>query len=220
LADVVLLFFVGLYLAASPRTYTEAALKILPHPRRARVREVLSAVGATLRRWIGARLILMATNAIVTALGLWLLGMRLPITLGLLSGLLNFVPNLGPIIAAVPAVLLAFVEGPRMALYVALFYFGYQMFDGYVLTPLVQRRTVALPPALTIMSQVLMGVLFGTIGVLVAVPLTAAVVLAVNMLYLHDVLGEPAEPASPQADASRPFLSRESKPEFQIEQRG
>jgi predicted PurR-regulated permease PerM len=147
---------------------------------------VASVLSVTLQRWLVGRLILMASNAVVTAFGLWLLGMRLPITLGIFSGLLNFVPNLGPFIAAVPAVLLAFVQGPWMALYEALFYLAYQMLDGYVLTPLVQRQTVALPLALTIMSQVLLG----TLGVLFAVPLIASTVVVAKMLYVRDVLGE------------------------------
>ena len=193
LANVVILVFVGLYLAIDPGIYRGAILRLFPKERRPRLDEVFSVLAATLQRWTVGRLILMSSNAVITAAGLWLMGMRLPAALGLLSGLLNFIPNLGPIIAAVPAVLLALVQGPWMALYVGLFYLVYQAFDGYVLTPVVERRTVASPPALTIMSQVLMGVLFGAAGVLVAVPLVAAGVVMVKMLYLEDVLGEQVE---------------------------
>jgi predicted PurR-regulated permease PerM len=198
--DLFVLFFVGLYLAIDPGRYLRGFLRLFPGERRSRLREVATVLTVTLQRWIVGRLVLMLSNAIITALGLWLLGMRLPVTLGIFSGLLNFVPNLGTILAAVPAVLLAFVQGPSMALSVALFYLGYQMLDGYVLTPLVQRQTVALPPALTIISQVLLGALFGTYGVLFAVPLVASSLVAIKMLYLRDVLGERIElPHSPAA---------------------
>lgn len=190
LADLVVFLFVGLYLAADPGLYAHGLTLLVPHRFRPRTREWLDTLGTTLRRWLVGRFLLMALNAVATAIGLVLLGIPLPILLGLLSGALNFIPNFGPILAAAPAVLLAFPSGPWSALYVAAFYFAYQMFDGYVLTPLVQQHTVWLPPALTIMSQVLLGVLFGPWGVVLAVPIAAVLVVSVKMLYLEDVLGE------------------------------
>jgi predicted PurR-regulated permease PerM len=119
------------------------------------------------------------------------LGLPLAPTLGLLAGLLNFVPNFGPLIAAIPAVLIAFLHSPQQALSVALLYVGLQVLDGYVLTPLVDRRSVQLPPVLTISAQLLLGLLFGFVGLLLASPLTATVMLLVKMLYVEDVLGDP-----------------------------
>jgi predicted PurR-regulated permease PerM len=119
------------------------------------------------------------------------LGRGLLLALISLAGLLNFVPNFGPVIAALPAVLIAFLQGPQHALYVALLYVTVQMLDGYLLTPLVDRRGVELPPALTISAQVLLGLLFGFVGLLVASPLAATVMLLVKMLYIEDVLGDP-----------------------------
>ena len=116
--------------------------------------------------------------------------MPLALTLGLLAGLLNFVPNFGPWIAAMPAVLIALLQGPRQALYVALLYLVLQALDGYVLTPLVDRRSVHLPPVLTITAQVLLGVAFGFIGILLASPLAAVALIVVKMLYVEDLLGD------------------------------
>jgi len=140
--------------------------------------------------WLGGRFGLMLANGGLTALGLWLLGMPLALSLGLLAGLLNFVPNFGPWIAAIPAVLVAFLQSPQQALYVALLYLALQSVDAYLLTPLVDRRSVELPPVLTITAQVLLGLVFGFIGILLASPLTAAAMILVKMLYVEDVLGD------------------------------
>ena len=154
------------------------------------MRDVLDAVGDTLRRWLVGRALLMVINGVCTAAGLWLLGIPLALTLGTIAGLLNFVPNIGPIIAGVPAVLIAWTHGPMPAFYVLLLYVALQSLDGYVLTPLIQQRTVSLAPALTIAVQVLFGVLAGTMGLLLATPVTAATLVLVRKLYLEDVLGD------------------------------
>jgi predicted PurR-regulated permease PerM len=106
------------------------------------------------------------------------------------AGVLNFIPNIGPWIAAVPAVLIGFLQGPQQAMYVALLYLLLQAIDGYLLTPLVDRKSVKLPPVLTITAQVLLGVAFGFIGILLASPLTAAAIILVNMVYVEGVLGD------------------------------
>jgi predicted PurR-regulated permease PerM len=190
LADFVILVIVGIYLAAEPRRYVGGVVRLFPPEHRERTGQIMETLGQMLQRWLVGRVVLMVTNAIATTVGLWALGVPLPVILGILSGLLNFIPNFGPIIAAVPAVLLAFVKGPWTALYVLLFYFAYQMLDGYLFTPLVERRTVALPPALTILAQVLLGVLLGGMGVLLAVPIAAVFLVIVKMVYIEDILGE------------------------------
>ena len=190
IANTVLVLFLGVYLAAAPGIYTRGIVRLFPKQRRPRIAEVLEVVGATLRRWLIGRGILMVTNGVLTAIGLWLLGIPLALTLGLIAGLLNFVPNIGPLIAGVPAVLIAWTVGPTSALYVLLLYVVLQSLDGYVFTPLVQQRTVSLAPALTIVAQVLFGVLAGTMGLLLATPLTAAALVLVRKLYLEDVLDD------------------------------
>lgn len=190
LANAILVAFIGLYLALAPVTYITGLVRLFPKQRRARMNEVLEAVGETLRRWLVGRAILMVVNGVFTALGLWILGIPLALTLGAIAGLLNFVPNIGPIIAGVPAVLIAWTLGPVPALYVLLLYISLQSLDGYVLTPLIQQRTVALAPALTITAQLLFGVLAGTMGLLLATPLTAATLVLIRKVYLEDVLGE------------------------------
>lgn len=188
--DVIVVLFVGFYLAVDPDLYVRGIVRLLPARRRARAREVLAAMRSTLLWWLRGRLSLMLLNGAITTLALWALGIPLALLLGILSGLLDFIPNFGPILAAIPAVLMALQKSPESALYVALFYFAYQNLDGYIFTPLVQKWTVAMPEALTIIAQVLLGVLCGGLGLLLAVPLLAVVIVAVKMLYLQDVLRE------------------------------
>lgn len=185
LVNAAIIISVGAYLAADPRLYTSGLLRLVPPGGRERAREVLTRLGSTLRRWLVGRLVLMAFNAALTWAGLSLLGVPLALTLGLLAGLLNFVPNVGPIVAAVPAVLIALTQSPEQAVNVVLLYVVLQSVDGYLFTPLVQKRTVELPPALTITAQVLLGVLLGGAGVVLATPLTAAALVLVRALYVE-----------------------------------
>lgn len=188
--NVIIVVIIGLYLASEPELYSRGVKHLIPFRLRERTGEVLGAIDAALWHWLGGRFGLMLLNGGATALGLWLLGVPLALALGLLMGLLNFIPNFGPWIASTPAVLIAFLQSPQQAVYVAILYIVLQMIDGYVLTPLVDRRSVELPPLLTITAQVLLGSVFGFIGLLLASPLTAAIMILVKMLYVEDVIGD------------------------------
>jgi len=190
IANVVIVLFIGLFLAAEPTLYQNGLLRLVPPARRGRAAVVLAAVGYTLRWWLIGKLISMTVVGVLTWIGLALLGVPLALTLGLLAAILTFIPNIGPILSAVPAVLLGLLDGPMQALYVVLLYVGIQTVESYLITPLVQRRTVSLPPALTISAQVLLGVLLGAIGLLLATPLTAMALVLVKMLYVEDALGD------------------------------
>jgi predicted PurR-regulated permease PerM len=188
--NIGIVIIIGLYLAAQPHLYSSGIKHLLPFRYRKRAGEALDAIDVALWHWLGGRFGLMILNGALTALGLWLLGVPLALTLGLIAGLLNFVPNFGPWIAAVPAVLIGFLQSPQQALYVALLYLILQSVDAYLLTPLVDRKSVQLPPVLTITAQVLLGLAFGFIGLLLASPLTAAGMILVQMLYVEDVIGD------------------------------
>jgi predicted PurR-regulated permease PerM len=129
----------------------------------------------------------------ITTGGLWLLGVSLAPALELLAALAEFVPNVGPFLAFLPALLLALTESATRALAVLLLYLGVQGFESYMLTPLVEKRAVALPPALTITAQVLMAVLAGGLGLALATPLAAAALVLVQRLYVEDTLGDALE---------------------------
>lgn len=188
-ANFVIILFLGVVIAATPHVYLDGLLALLPERHVARGRAVLDRVGDTLWWWLVGRIIAMAFIGVSTGVGLWLLGVPLAFVLGLLAALLSFIPNVGPILSAAPAVLLALVDGPRQALWVALLYGAVQVVESYVLDPIIDRKTVYLPPALTILAQLSLAVFTGMLGVALATPMTAVLVVLITMVYVQDVLG-------------------------------
>lgn len=193
LTSAVFVLFFGLFLAASPQKYQAGFLHLLPHSRRARAAQILTSVADTLWWWLLAQFASMLVVGLLTWAGLWALNIPLALTLALIASLLTFVPNIGPILSAIPAVLLALLQSPSAAMWVAVLYMGIQTVESYLITPVFQQRAISLPPALLIAAQVLMGVLAGPIGLLVATPLTAVVVVLVKELYVKGVLHDPLE---------------------------
>lgn len=191
---VVIVLFVGLYLAADPGLYRRGLLHLVPIDKRGRADEICDALGRMLRWWLLSRLLSMTLVSIATTIGLWLLGIPAALALGLFTFLLTFIPYLGDILAAVPAVLFALsLSDPLAPVYVALLYFAIQTLEGYLLTPIVQARAVSMPPVVTLTAQVLLGVLFGMPGIVLATPLAAVGLVLVKMLYVEDTLGDVGE---------------------------
>jgi predicted PurR-regulated permease PerM len=191
--NVVIVIFLGLYFASAPKEHVDGLLSLFPPRRRRRMGEVMAEMGETLRLWMLGQLVPMIVIGTVTWLGLWWIGVPMAGTLGILAGLFNFIPNFGPLVSLIPGMLLAAADSPQKALWVLGLYVVAQTLEGYVLSPLVQKKMVLLPPALTISVQVLLGVLVGGLGVALAAPLTAVGLVLVKMLYVEDVLHEPAE---------------------------
>lgn len=188
--NLIVIVFVGLYLAVNPRLYMNTVLRLVPPAGRRRGQQVLETMGHAMTRWLVGRLVTMLFIGVGTTIALLLVGVPLAFSLGLIAGILNFIPYLGPVLSAVPAVLIAFAEGPQMALYVALIYAGIQAVESYLLDPMVERRSVYIPPGFQIPLQLMAGVLAGFLGVLLATPLVVIATIAVQMLYLEDVLGD------------------------------
>ena len=192
--DVLLILVVGIYLAADPRLYRNGLLRLLPVSRRPQVGGALDEAGHALRKWLLAQLLIMAAVGVMIAVGLALLGVPLWLSLGLLSGLLEFVPVIGPLVALVPGVLLAFAQGPATALYVLGLYLLVQQIESNILTPLIQRWAAELAPVLALLAIVAGGLLFGVLGVVFATPLAVVVVVLVRRLYVEDTLESGAAP--------------------------
>lgn len=190
LGNIVITLAVGLFLAINPPLYLDGLLHLVPLGKRDRTREVLDAVGSSLKSWLVAKLVAMLAIGVLTTIGLWLLSIDLALVLGLVAAVLSFIPNVGPIIALVPAALIGLLDGPQKMLYVVALYMGIQAVESYLLTPFLQQRLVSLPPALTLVAQVLMGVVAGAMGLLFAAPLTAAGMVMVQMWYVQDTLGD------------------------------
>jgi predicted PurR-regulated permease PerM len=196
----IVILFIGLFVSAQPSLYVDGALRLLPKARRRRVRAVLDECGATVRSWIVGMLVSMSLIITLDWVGLSLLGVPFALVFAVLAGLLNFIPNIGPFIAGVPAVLMGLAVSGKVALAVAALFAAVQMLESHVITPLVQMRAARLPPALTISSQILLGTLVGPIGIAVAAPLVAVAIVLVERLYVEDVLGDRVDgAAAPQS---------------------
>jgi predicted PurR-regulated permease PerM len=188
--SLVVVLFIGIFLAWQPSAYRRGFVRLFPERRRKRVREVLNAIGYVLQRWLVGQVVLMTLVGVLTWIGLHFLGVPFALPLALFAAFAEFVPYIGPIVAGIPAVLVALAEGPELAIWVTGLYIAIQSVESYLLTPLIQQRAVYLPPALLLFSQVILGVTAGPLGVIVATPLAAAGLVAVNKLYVEDVLGD------------------------------
>jgi predicted PurR-regulated permease PerM len=190
LVAAVVILFVGIFGAAEADIYREGALHLVPTRRRQRMEEAVDAVTFNLRWWLLGQVFSMVVMWMATTLGLWLIGVPSALTLGLIAGLLELIPFIGPWVSAVPAALVALILGPYYLLLTLALYLALHLLEGYVLLPLVQRQTVLLPPALTILMQVLLGELLGLLGLILAAPLTVALMVLLKMLYIEDALGD------------------------------
>jgi predicted PurR-regulated permease PerM len=192
-ANVIIVVFFAAFMAARPRLYVDGFLALVARKKRERIREVLYEIGHVLRRWLVGQSLLALGVALLTGIGLALLEAPFAVALALLAGLMEFVPYIGPFVAAIPAILVGFAEGPQLALWIAALFLAVQSIESYILAPLIQQRAVHLPPAVILFAQVLMGVIVGALGVAVATPLAAAAMVAISMLYVEDVLGDKSQ---------------------------
>ncbi len=189
-AGLLLILMMSLYIGADPDTYHNGILHLFPKRKRKRMAEVLSAMAAMLRKWLVTQLIAMLVIGVVSTIALLLLGVKAPFALGIIAALLEFVPTIGPVLSAVPAIAMGFLDSPEKALYVGLAYLVIQQLEGHLLIPMLMKGGMDLPPVLTIVTQGLMALLFGFLGLMIAVPLLAAVLVPIKMLYVEDALGD------------------------------
>jgi predicted PurR-regulated permease PerM len=189
IAGFLVVLAVGIYTAVNPGMYRHGAERLIPPRHRDRVGLALDRTGTSLHRWMIGTLINMVVVGVVTGIGLWLLGVPAAIALAVLAGLLEFIPILGPILASIPAIAVALMVSPMTALWVTLFYIVIQQLESNLLTPVVMRGTVRLPPALTVLFQSVMAVVFGFLGLLLAVPILAVVMVLVKTLYVEPMEG-------------------------------
>ena len=190
-ADGYVIIFLALFLALQPKAYRAGLVMLVPKAGRARANEVLDCISSTLVKWVLGRLVSMLFVGVLTWLGLTLMGMPMGAVLGLFAGLVTFIPNIGPIVSMVPAVLLAFVHGgPHEALYVVGLYLAVQTLESSAVSPVVQQRLISMPPALILAGQLVIGSFTGLLGLTLATPIIAIIVVLVKMLYVQDALGD------------------------------
>lgn len=190
-ADLLVVIFGGIFLAAQPNFYRAGLIKLIPSGKRAVVADALIGSERALRLWLKGQLIAMVIVGVLTGTGLWLLGVPSALVLGLLAGVLEFIPFAGPILAAVPAVLIALAASPDLAIWVALLYFGVQQFEGAILQPVVQQYAVDLPGVVLLFALIAFGAIFGVIGVILAAPLAVVTFVMVKRLYVIETLETP-----------------------------
>ena len=190
IAALVVIMVIGIYVAADVVTYRTGLLRLIPPARRSRAGAIMDEAAETLWYWVLGRLFSMVVLGTLTGIGLWLIGVPAALALGVLAGLLMFVPYIGTVASALPSIILAFVISGRTALYAIGLYIIVHALEGYLVVPLVQRRATHLPPALGLAGQLILGVLAGVVGLLFATPLLLAIMVLVRDVYVEDALGD------------------------------
>ncbi len=193
LSGIVLVGFLGIYLTAEPQVYFAYVQRVTPFAYREKIKACASAAVRYLRWWILSQMLSMTAVGVIVAFGLWMLGVPLAGTLGMIAALLTFIPNIGPILSVVPAALLAVAISPMRGLLTVLLFLAVHFLEGNLITPLLERRIVRLPPALTMTAQLLFAVIAGPLGVALAAPFTAAALGVFDVLVpieaAHEVDG-------------------------------
>ncbi|MCA1470701.1 AI-2E family transporter [Bradyrhizobium sp. IC3195] len=196
LTAVLVILFLGILFAFDPISYRDSVVVLVRQSYRARAREVMDEMGTVMRLWFVGQLIRIILMTLFVWLALYLIGLPGPFVLGLQAGLSNFIPYLGPIVAAIPIALVAMPLGASPLIWAVAVYTIIQSIEGYVIGPLIQRHAVETPPAWTLVAIVLLGALFGVMGIALAMPLVAVGRVAIIRLYVEDYLGDRIEPAT------------------------
>ena len=191
IASILIVFFGGIFLAAQPRLYGIGAIKLIPPARRALVAEAMEDSDRALRLWLKGQLWAMILIFAMTWAGLWLLGVPSALVLALISGVLEFIPYAGAIASAIPAIMVALVQGPELALWVVGLYVVVHHVEAYVIQPVVQQFAVEIPAVITLFALLAFGLLFGFLGILLAAPLAVVSYVLVKRLYVIETLDTP-----------------------------
>jgi predicted PurR-regulated permease PerM len=186
IGDLYIILFLGIFFTADPSLYKNSLLAIVPSQHEADGSIIWYRISAALKAWLKTKLLSMVLVTIVVAIGLTFVGLPGTLVLGLIAGLLDIIPNFGPVIAMVPGVLLGLMISPQMAVIVALIYVACQTIVGSIFMPLIQKRMINIPPAITMISQLVMGVICGLMGIILAVPILLLLNILVDELYIKN----------------------------------
>lgn len=186
LGDLYVVLFIGIFFTVSPQTYTKGIVQTIPTQGQQKAQQVLGKLGEQLRQWLKGKFFSMLIIFILTAIGLAIIGIPLWLVLALLAGLLSFIPNFGPLLALIPAVLVALLQSPQTALLVAGLYILIQFVESNFITTAIQKNLINMPPALILIAQLFMGVLSGGWGLVLATPVTVIIIVLVQQLYIKN----------------------------------
>ncbi|RKZ29479.1 hypothetical protein DRQ36_08460 [bacterium] len=181
---IVAVIIIAIYIVLKPNEHREGLLKLLPKSKRDRFKELIDTIVNTIRRWMLGQAASMLIIAVMTMIGYWIAGIKFAFFFGILTGLLCFVPYLGPVLSLIGPVLVSLIDSPIKVLWVFIIYIVTQTVESYFLTPLIMKRQVDLPPVLTILAVIGMGSLMGVIGIVLAVPTVAIAMVIIDETYL------------------------------------
>jgi len=190
IGDLYIIIFLGLFLTVNPAVYKKGMLQLVPPGGRQKALYVLEVMWLKLTKWLKGSLIAMLVVMVLTLTGLLIIGLPMALALAIIAGLLNFIPNFGPLLAMVPAVLVGFMQGSNTALLVAGLYIFIQVVESNFITPMVQQKLVSIPPALIIIGQLIMASLTGFLGILLATPVVLLLMVLTNELYVKPINNE------------------------------
>ncbi len=188
--SILIVMFLAVYFIADPGTHERGLLKLTPIRYRPRAQEILVKLDTVLRKFLQAQVVLMMLTGVLTIIALWVLGMPLAGVLGTITGLFSFVPNFGPLLALVPILAVAIINVPTQVGLIVLVFYVLQFLVSQLLAPLLLGQEVNLPPAMILLSQIIAGIFFGFLGLLLSVPLAAIIVVLVREIYVRDILGD------------------------------
>jgi predicted PurR-regulated permease PerM len=183
----------GVYLAAQPEMYRHGLIQLFPPRLHRNAEHAVAEIGTALRLWLLGQLVQMVVIGLITTAVVWMVGLPAPFALGLIAGLAELVPYIGPIMASFPAILVASTQGTEAMIWTVVAYLVIHQIEGNLIAPLIQRHMIMIPPALTLLGIVAIDYLFGTYAIVLAAPLVIAIFIAVKRLYIRDTLGEPTE---------------------------
>ena len=184
LGDLYVVLFLGIFFTVGSREYEKGLVALVPNKGKQQAYRVLEKTGENLKQWLKGQLFAMLVVFILTAVGLAIIGIPLWLVLAVIAGLLNFIPNFGPMIAMVPAVLVGLMESPAKAGFVAGLYILVQVAESNFITPMVQKKLIDTPPAMIIVAQLLMTSLTGGWGIVLSIPFFVIIMTFIQELYV------------------------------------
>lgn len=185
--DIYVVLFLGLFFTAAPKTYLNGLLLLVPADAKSKAKDILNKIGFTLTKWLKGQIFGMVVIAVLKGIALTILGIPMAIALAVIAGILNFIPNFGPMLSMIPAILIALTQGVDKAVIVTIVYLALQIIEGNVITPGIQQKLIKMPPAVTIIAQLFMGIISGSGGLILATPLVAMVMVVVQQTYVKKI---------------------------------
>jgi predicted PurR-regulated permease PerM len=193
LEALVIMVISGVYLAAQPHHYRNGLVWLFPPRAHEHAARIIDGIGEALRLWLIGQLIQMVLIGVLSTLAVWIIGVPSPLALGLIAGIGEFIPYVGPLLAAIPALLVALTKSPEATLWTAVAYLIIHQIEGNIVAPLIQRSMVSIPPAVMLLGIVAITYLFGATAIIFAAPIVVVIFAGVSLLYVRDTLGEKTE---------------------------